>query len=380
MLANFKATAITREAPDDSTKISHAESRLQSLLKKYDYVFRDDPPEVLPPERAVDHNIEFLEEAGQRPPYRSLFQLSPSELVAARVYVVDLLKKGKIRPRKSPYGAPLFFVKQKGKLRGVVDYRALNRITKKNRSPIPRTDEMFDRLEGSVVFSKMDLKTRYHKIRIRPQDIEKTAFNTKLGHYEFLDCIDDFMVVYIDDLLVFSKNEEDHYNHIEIVLTRLAKHELYLGRAKCSFSWRRWIFWEWCFVGLLQFFRVFMRDFSKLAAPFTNLTLKGMGIRFWYSKCDAAFQKLKDALASAPILVAPDWSKSFCCYTDACQVSVGGTLTQLDESSRERVIAYFSKGLSKAEEDYTANDRELLGLVYFLKRFRCYLEGSTLRS
>lgn len=319
-------------------------------------------------------------------------------------------------------------MKQKGKLRGVVDYRALNRITKKNRSPIPRTDEMFDRLEGSVVFSKMDLKKGYHQIRIRLQDIKKTAFNTKLGHYEFLvmpmglcnapatfqtlmnsifeDCIDDFMVVYIDDLLVFSRNKEDHYNHIEIVLKRLAKHELYLGRAKCSFFMaeveflgmvvnregirvgkdRVEIVKSWpkpksltelrSFVGLLQFFRAFMKDFSKLAAPLTNLTRKGLGIRFWDVKCDTAFQHLKNALASAPILVAPDWSKLFRCHMDACQVSVGGTLTQLDENGRERVIAYFSKRLSKAEEGYTANDRELLGLVYFLKRFRCYLEGS----
>ena len=115
-----------------------------------------------------------------------LYQLSPAELVAAKKYVVDLLRKGKIRRSKSPYGASLFFVKSKGQLRGVVNYGALNRITKRNNTPLPRTDEMFDRLVEARVFSKLDMKTGFHQIRVNPEDIEKTAFNTKYGQFEYL--------------------------------------------------------------------------------------------------------------------------------------------------------------------------------------------------
>jgi Reverse transcriptase (RNA-dependent DNA polymerase) len=171
---------------------------------------------------------------------------------------MDLMKKGEIRPRKSPYGAPLLFVKDGDKpLRGVVDYRALNRIKKRNNAPLPGSDEMFDRLGGAKVFSKLDLKTGFHQIRLRPGDIEKTAFNTKYGQFEYLvmpmglcnapatfqtlmnnilyDFIDEFLVVYMDDLLIFSNNEEDHMRHVEKVLMRLKKHELYVSPKKCLF-------------------------------------------------------------------------------------------------------------------------------------------------
>ena len=131
------------------------------------------------------------------------------------------------------------------------------------------------------------------------------------------------------------------------------------------------------FMGLLQFFRRFIKDFSKLASPLTNLTKKGQGIQKWDGKCDKAFEALKKSITTAPILVAPDWKKPFRGHIDASEFAVGGTLTQLDDSGNDRVIAFFSKKLSPAEQNYTANDRELLGLVYFLQRFRCYLEGAS---
>lgn len=331
----------------------------------------------MPPKRSVDHVIET--EEGAKPPHRPLFQLSPSELLATKEYIIDLLRSGKIRPSKSPYGAPLFFIKLKNKLRGVIDYRALNRITKKNNSPIPRIDEMFDRLGGSVIFSKMDLKTGYHQVRVCPEDIEKTAFNSKYGQYEFLvmpmglcnapatfqtlmndlfrEHIDEFVVVYIDDLLVFSKSQEEHYKHLDIVLAKLSEHELYVGENKCQFcvpeieflgmfvngkgirigddrveAVRQWplprsLTHLRSFIGLLQFFRIFIKDFSRIAAPLTNLTRKGGGMGRWNDSCTEAFQLLKTKLISAPVMSAPDWSKGFRCHTDACQTAVGGTLT-----------------------------------------------------
>jgi len=306
LVNNVERTFIERE---DSSEASG--QRYKDFIRKYDEVFIDDLPPELTPIRFVDHEIQT--QPGEKPTYRPSFQLSPAELLASKEYVTDLLNRKKIRPSKSPYGAPLFFVKQKNGLRGVIDYRALNRITKKNRALIPRMDEMFDRLGGAQVFSKMDLKTGYHQIRIRPEDVEKTAFNTKYGQFEFLvmpmglcnapatfqtlmnhifrDYMDDFVVVYIDDILIFSRNTEDHYKHLDIVLQRLKGNKLYVRRKKCEFfveeteflgmivgkkgvtvaQQRCEVLRTWpkptsltevrSFIGLLQFFRIFIKNF-----------------------------------------------------------------------------------------------------------------------
>lgn len=287
---------------------------------------------------------------------------------------------------------------------------------------------MLDKVGQATIFTKMDMKTGFHQIRIKPEDIEKTAITIRYGLFEFLvmpmglcnapatfqslmnsiffDFMDLFVVVYIDDLLIFSKTKEEHLKHLELVLERLEEHELYIGKNKCAFMQESVEFLglkiskngisieedkkkaikDWpkpssiseirSFIGLLQFFRRFIRRFSEIAAPLTNLTRKNSGIQHWDSTCDTAFQTLKTCLISAPILMAPDWKSPFRCHVDAMQTAVGGTLTQLDHLKQERVIAYFSKRLNAAEENYTSNERELLGLVYFLKRFRCYLEGS----
>lgn len=402
------------------------DKKLEKLLNRYGSVFRSELPDGLPPKRLVEHCIDTVE--GSKPPHRPLYQLSPAELRAVKQYVESLLKSGKIRRSRSPYGAPLFFVKENDKLRGVVDYRALNRITKRNNAPIPRSDEMFDRIGGAKVFSRLDLKTGFHQIRVREIDVEKTAFNTKYGQFEYLvmpmgacnspatfqtlmnqifhDCIDDFLVVYIDDLLIFSKDEESHYAHLETVLERLKEHELYVSPKKCEFMKNEIDFLglvigengirvderkveilrTWpkpisltdlrSFLGLLQFFRRFIPDFAKIAGPLTNLLKKDKGLCYWNKKCDEAFDTLKTAITNAPILVAPDWSKPFRGHVDASQSAIGGTLTQQDENGMDRVISFYSKKLSPAEMNYTANDRELLALVRFLERFRCYLEGS----
>jgi len=400
--------------------------RLDGILKKYGSVFRSELPDGLPPKRSIEHSIEI--EEGSKPPHRPLYQLSPAELKAVKDYVESMLKSGKIRRSKSPFGAPLFFVKEEDKLRAVIDYRALNRITKKNNAPIPRSDEMFDRIGFAKIFSRLDMKTGFHQIRVRSEDVEKTAFNTKYGQFEYLvmpmgacnspatfqtlmnqifhDCIDEFLVVYIDDLLIFSKDRESHYSHLETVLSRLEEHELYVSPKKCEFmtdeldflglvigkrgvrvndkkvnilrTWPRPISLTdlRSFLGLLQFFRRFIPEFAKVAAPLTNLTKKDKGLSFWDEECDKSFESLKTAITNAPILVAPDWSKPFRGHVDASQTAIGGTLTQQDENGMDRVISFYSKKLSPAETNYTTNDRELLALVRFLERFRCYLEGS----
>eukprot|EP00171_Calliarthron_tuberculosum_P016938 IDg16938t1 len=399
---------------------------LQSILGDYDDIFRKNLPLGLPPKRSVDHEI--IIDPDCKIPHRGLYQLSPNELHATREYIVDLMNQKVIRPSKSPFGAPLFFVKTPGKaLRGVVDYRGLNRITKRNRTPIPRPDEMYDQLGGSKYFSKMDLKTGFHQIRIKTEDIEKTAFNTKYGQYEYLvmpmglcnapatfvalmnevlqGLIDKCCVVYMDDILVYSKTRTEHFKHLKMVLERLRQHRLYVSPSKCSFMQTEVEFLgiivdttgmrvnpekvkiviEWpipksiteirSFVGLVSFFRRFIKDFSTLARPLTELTKKNKSIKNWNDQCTDSFNKLKRALTSAPVLGHVDWSLPFKGHVDASQISVGGTLTQT-VNGKEHAIAYFSRKLSPAQQNYSANDRELLALIGFLMHFRCYLEGA----
>lgn len=224
------------------------------ILEDNKEVFRTRLPKGLLPQREVDHRIETIE--GSRALLQRLYQLSPAELVAAKQYIEQNLDSGKIRPSKSPYGSPLFFAKEKdGTLRGVVDYRGLNRITRRNNNAVPRTDEMLERLGKSKFFSKIDLKTGFHQIRIHPDDIEKTSFTKKYGQFEytvmemglcnaaatfqtlmnsiFRDVIDVFMVVYLDGFLIFINTEDEHRQHIKTVLQRLKQNKLYASPKKC---------------------------------------------------------------------------------------------------------------------------------------------------
>lgn len=211
----------------------------------------------MPSKRSIDHAIELKTDSS--PPYRPLYHHSPAELIATKDCITKLLQSGKIGPNKFPYGAPLFFVRQIGQLRGVIDYRALNLLTKKNNVPTPRNDELLDRLGREFVFSKMVMKSGFHQIRIRSSDVEKTAFNSKYSHFEIKVMpmglcnapatfqtlmnyklyvhLDNFVFVYIDFLLFFSKNREDHLKHLEIVLSLLKEHQLYIG-LKSVISWR----------------------------------------------------------------------------------------------------------------------------------------------
>lgn len=222
--------------------------RLQGTPRKYKTFFRSDFPSGLPPRREVDHAIEL--ETDSKLPRRPLSELSPMDFAATREYIDDLLSKGKIRLSHSLFEEPLLFMNQKRGLRGVVDHRTLDLITKRHSSPIPRADEMFDCLGRARFFSKVDLKAVFHQIRMNNEDIEITAFMTKYGQFEYLvmpmdlrnshttiqklvnsifhDSIDQYLRV-LDDTLIFSETEEEHLDHIEEVLCRLNKYKLYVG-------------------------------------------------------------------------------------------------------------------------------------------------------
>jgi hypothetical protein len=225
------------------------------VVNEYPDVFRDELP-CMPPDRDVEFVMEL--QPGTAPISKRPYRMPPKELAELKTQLQELLDKGYIRPSSSPWGCPALFVKKKdGSLRLCVDYRPLNVVTIKNKYPLLRIDVLFDQLARAIVFSKIDLRSGYHQIKIRPCDIPKSAFSTCYGLYEFLVMsfgltnapayftylmnfvfmteLDKFVVVFIDDILIYSKNEKEHAKHLRIVLQRLRDHKLYAKFSKCEF-------------------------------------------------------------------------------------------------------------------------------------------------
>ena len=274
-----------------------------------------------------------------------------------------MIEKGFIRPSHSPWGAPVLFVKKKdGSLRLCIDYRGLNKVTIKNKYPLPRIDDLFDQLAGSRVFSRIDLRSGYHQLKVRAEDIPKTAFRTRYGHYEFLvmsfgltnapaafmelmnrvfhDYLDKFIIVFIDDILVYSKTREDHETHLRLALERLQSEKLYAKFSKCEFWLDRVMFlghivseegvavdpakieaiinWKQpktvteirSFLGLAGYYRRFVEAFARLAGPLTALTRKDHKF-VWNERCEQSFQELKRRLTTAPVLTIPQGMEGF---------------------------------------------------------------------
>ncbi|WVZ52135.1 hypothetical protein U9M48_003223 [Paspalum notatum var. saurae] len=326
-------------------------------------------------------------------------------------------------PDVFPDELPVLLVEKKDTdvKRMCVDYRALNKVTIKNKYPLPRIDDLFDQLQGACVFSKIDLRSGYHQLKIRPSDIPKTAFTTKYGLYEytvmsfgltnapayfmqlmnsvFMDYLDKFVVVFIDDILIYSKTEAEHEEHLRLVLQRLREHKLYAKFSKCEF----WIdevrflghvvskggiavdpskvstVTNWKvpeipkevrgFLGLAGYYRRFIENFSRIAKPMTSLLEKDAEFR-WTNAQQAAFDELKKRLTTAPVLTLPDQQKKFIVYCDASRDGLGCVLMQ-----EGKVIAYASRQLRKHELNYPTHDLELAAVVHALKIWRHYLYG-----
>lgn len=399
--------------------------RAAALYAEYADVFPDKLPKGLPPPRAVDHRIEL--EPGFPPPCRPMYRLSPKEQDVLKTQLQELLDQEFIQPSKSPYGAPVLFVKKKtNDLRMCLDYRALNKGTIRNAYPLPRIDELLDRLHGATVFSALDLRSGYHQIRIADEDIPKTAFRTRYGAFEFRvlpfgltnapatfqrlmndvfrPYLDQFVVVYLDDVMVWSKNEEEHENHLRIVLSLLREHKLYANRKKCNLFQRETDFLghvvsaegikpdprklaairDWptpknatevlSFHGLCNFYRRFVRNFSGIASPLTALTKKGQPFH-WSDAEETAFCTLKTALLTTPILTPPDPGLPYTVITDASSFAVGGVLCQ-DQGHGLQPIAFESCKLNAAQLNYAVHEKEMLAVVHCYQKWRHYLEGS----
>jgi hypothetical protein len=225
------------------------------VVSEFPDVFPKDLP-GMPPEWKVEFAIELL--PGTAPIFKRAYRISRPESDELKKQIDELSEKGYIQPSTSPWAAPVLFVEKKdGTKRMCIDYRALNEVTIKNKYPLPRIEDLFDQLRGASVFSKIDLRSGYHQLRIQPSDIPKTTFITKYGLYEFtvmsfdlanapaffmnlmssvfMDYLDKFVVVFIDDILIYSQSEEEHANHLRMVLQRLQEHQLYAKLSKCEF-------------------------------------------------------------------------------------------------------------------------------------------------
>ena len=393
------------------------ESELPSFLREFTDVFPSESPTSLPPSRAVQHFIDFI--PGSSLPNLPHYRLNPAHSAELQRQVEDLLRRGLIRESQSPCAVPaLLAPKKDGTWRLCVDCRAINRITVRYRFPIPRIDDLLDQLAGALFFSKLDLRNGYHQVRIREGDEWKTAFKTGEGLYEwlvmpfglsnapstFMRLMNEvlrpfackFVVVYFDDILIYSHSIEEHQCHLQMVCAKLQQERLFANLAKCSFlssavtflgfiitpagiavdpaktsAIQAWptpqsLFDARSFHGLAQFYQRFIRNFSAIAAPLTDLFRRDQFA--WNPSADRAFQQLKLALSTAPVLRLPNFLKLFDVATDAYGVGIGAVLSQ-----DTHPVSYFSEKLNEAKVRYSNYDRELYVVVQAVRYWRHYL-------
>ena len=414
---------------EGSLERSTVSEDVQYLKAKFSDVLVDKLPVGLPPKRAIDHTIDL--EPGHAPPSRPTYRLTYEEQDELKRQLQELLDSGRIRPSTSPYGAPILFVRKKdGTFRMVIDYRALNKLTIKNKYPLPRIEELLDRLHGASCFSKLDLASGYYQIRVAEDDIPKTAFRTRYGSYEYVvmpmgltnapatfqrlmndvfrPFLDEFVIVYLDDILVFSKTKEEHLQHLQAVFEKLREHRLYAKISKCEFfvpeidylghritkdgimvdNKKIKAIVEWprptsvtelrSFLGLANFYRKFVAGFALRAAPLTDRLRQDQPTSEWTEAQEKAFQDIKSALASAPVLVMPNPTKPFTVHCDASQLAIGAVLSQ-DHGNGLQPVAYESRKLSTTERKYSTYEKELLAVVHALTIWRHYLYGNRFR-
>ncbi|XP_021311863.1 uncharacterized protein LOC110433677 [Sorghum bicolor] len=354
----------------------------------FEDVFPDEVPAGLPPLRGIEHQIDLV--PGASLPNRPAYRANPEETKEIQRQVKELLDKGYVRESLSPCAVPVLLVPKKdGSWRMCVDCRAINAITVRYRHPIPRLDDMLDELSGSTIFTKIDLRSGYHQIRMKIGDEWKTTFTTKFGLYEWLVMpfgltnapstfmrlmnhvlrafIGKFVVVYFDDILIYSKSFDEHLDHIHQVLAVLREEKLYANIAKCTFCTDRVVF-----LGFVVTADGIQVDEEKVKAikdwptP-TNVSQKDVPFK-WGDDQEQAFVELKRKLCEAPLLQLPNFGKTFEIECDASGIGIGGVLLQ-----EGKPIAYFSEKLNGPHLNYSVYDKELYALVRVLEVWQHYL-------
>ncbi|KAJ1171611.1 hypothetical protein NDU88_003471 [Pleurodeles waltl] len=430
---DLSRTNCYQEAGTEQSTVLHCASVTQdepSLPPEYsDFkdVFDPVKASVLPPHRSYDCRIDLI--PGAPLPNNRVYALTDEETKYLRTYLDDLLQSGFIRHSTSPVSSPLFFIPKPDKsLRARVDYRGLNKATIKNKYPLPLIPVLLDQLRHSTVYTKLDLRGAYHLVRVKEGDEWKTAFKTKFGLFEYTvmpfglcnapaafqffinevlhEFLDVCVIVYIDDILIYSKNSEEHTQHVRAVLSKLKENHLFAKLEKCTFNVNKVDFLGYCpspqgitmdvkkisaiadwpepssvkdiqkFLGFANFYRRFIAHFADIAAPITTLLRKGQ--RFlWTDEAAHAFQLLKQKFTSAPILKHPDPDLPFFVEADASQVALGGVLSQRDAVDGQlHPIAFYSKKLLPAEQNYTVAERELLAIKVAFSEWRHHLMGA----
>lgn len=409
------------EEPDDVADILKVvPEEYHSFLDVFSKVKADQ----LPPHRRYDHHIDLLDEK-DLPPVGPIYSTSTHEAKALKTEIDTLLGKGFIRPSSAPLGAPVLFNKKKdGGLRMCIDYRQLNLRTKKNKYPLPPINYLLEQLSGAKIFSKIDLRGAYHLLRIAEGHEFKTTFRCRYGSYEFLvmpfgltnapsafqhyvndilhEHLDKFVIAYLDDILIYSNDEVQHRDHVFTVLGLLRKHNLYAKATKCAFGITETEFLgyivsqdglkmdpskvntvlDWpiphhikavqSFLGFANFYRRFIRNYSRIVSPLTALTKKDTPF-LWTDQCQKAFDELKQRFVSAPILRHFDPKANTILETDASDYAVGTILSQIGPDNVLHPIAFDSRKFLPAEMNYEIHDKELLAIVWAFKRWRSYL-------
>ncbi|KAL8121526.1 hypothetical protein AgCh_018308 [Apium graveolens] len=366
------------------------------VVNKFPDVFPDELP-GLPPDREIEFAIDLAPET--EPVSKAPYRMAPVEMKELAKQLQELLEKGVIRPSVSPWGAPVLFVKKKDEsMRLCIGYRELNKLTIKNKYMLPRIDDLFDQLKGAKYFSKIDLRSGYHQLKIKPEDIPKTTFRTRYGHYEFLvmsfgltnapaafmdlmnrifkEYLDKFVIIFIDDILIYLKTDskcEFWLQEVQFLGHIVSNEGIKVDPAKIEAITN----WERpktptevrSFLGLAGYYRRFVQNFSRIATPLTKLTRKNEKF-IWNDKCEKSFQELKRRLITTPVLSLPDDQGNFVIYSDASHKGLGCVLMQHD-----KVIAYASRQLKPHEQKYPTHDLELAAIVFALKIWRHYLYG-----
>ena len=403
------------------TQVEGSAPPISKELEEFQDVFSVEDAGKLPSHHGGDHAIDTTDD----PPYGPLYNLSNTELAALRDYLNAALAKGWIRHSTSPAGAPILFVPKKdGGLRLCVDYRGLNKVTVKNRHPLPLISETLDRLYGAKYFTKLDLKDAYHRLRIKKGDEWKTAFRTRYGHFEYLvmpfgltnapatfqayinkslaGLLDHFCVVYLDNILIYSNSKEEHLDHVRQVLLRLRRFRLYANPKKCEFFTTQVEFLGFIvstsgvtmdqsrvdtiqtwpvprsfhdvqvFLGFVNFYRRFIHRYSQIATPLTDL-LQGSkdGVKagpfMWPDGAERAFRQLLNAFTDVPILRHFDSESKIRVETDASNFAIAGILSQPDDNGHWKPVAFWSRKMIPVERNYETYDQELLAIVAVFK-------------